>query len=61
MPAAQLAVGLNGEVVHTEAFGEARNNTRFAVFSVTKAFIAATIWQLPDEGMPTRPFPSGWR
>lgn len=50
MPAAQLAVGLNGEVVHTEAFGEAREDTRFAVFSVTKAFIAATVWQLLDEG-----------
>lgn len=50
LPAAQLAVGLNGEVVHAEAFGEARDDTRFAVFSVTKAFIAATVWQLLDEG-----------
>lgn len=50
IPAAQLAVGHRGEVVHTEAFGNADDEMRFAVFSVTKALIAATVWQLLDEG-----------
>ncbi len=50
MPAAQLAIGRDGEIVHTENFGTATDDSRFAVFSVTKAFIAATVWQLLDEG-----------
>lgn len=50
IPSAQLAVGLDGEVVHVEAFGDARVDTRFAVFSVTKALIAATVWQLLGDG-----------
>lgn len=50
MPAAALAVGHGGEVVHAETFGDAEPETRFAVFSVTKAIIAATVWQLLGEG-----------
>ena len=50
VPAAQIAIGLDGEVVHRESFGSATDDSRFAVFSVTKAFIAAVIWQLLGEG-----------
>jgi CubicO group peptidase (beta-lactamase class C family) len=50
LPAAQLAVGLDGEVVHVEAFGAAGPDTRFTVFSVTKAVVAAVVWQLLAEG-----------
>lgn len=50
LPAAQLAVGIDGEVAHVEAFGEADPGTRFSVFSVTKAFVAAVVWQLLAEG-----------
>jgi CubicO group peptidase (beta-lactamase class C family) len=50
VPAAQMAVGLHGEVVHLECFGEARESTRFAVFSCTKAILAGVVWQLLGEG-----------
>lgn len=50
VPAAQLAIGLDGEVVHTATFGDADDDLRFAVFSVTKAVIAAVVWQLLAEG-----------
>lgn len=50
IPAGQLAVGLHGEVVHTECFGDATDSTRFAVFSCTKAFLAGAVWQLMGEG-----------
>jgi len=50
VPAAQLAVALDGEVVHAANFGDAADSTRFAVFSITKAFIAGVTWQLLAEG-----------
>ena len=50
MPAAQLAIGFEGEVRHVESFGAARDDSRFAVFSVTKAFVAGVVWQLLAEG-----------
>lgn len=50
MPAAQLALALNGELVHTQNFGEAGDSTRFNVFSCTKALIAGVVWQLIGEG-----------
>lgn len=49
-PAVQFAVARDGEVVHLESFGEARDDTRFAVFSCTKAVIGAAVWQLLGEG-----------
>ena len=36
-----VAVGLDGEVVWAEAFGAATTDTRYAMFSCTKALIAA--------------------
>lgn len=50
VPAGQMAVGLGGQVVHIENFGTATDASRFAVFSVTKAFIAGVVWQLLAEG-----------
>lgn len=50
VPAAQLAVGMHGEVVHLECFGAAGASTRFAVFSCTKAVVAGVVWQLLGEG-----------
>lgn len=50
LPNAQLAVGFDGEVVHAESFGDAEDDSRFAVFSVTKAFIAGVVWQLLADG-----------
>ena len=40
LPSCSVAVGLNGEVVWAEAFGEATVDTRFAIFSCTKVLIA---------------------
>ena len=34
-----------------ETFGVASDTTRFAVFSVTKPFVSAVVWQLLDEGL----------
>ena len=50
LPAVQIAVGYQGEIVVEEAFGEADRNTRFAVFSATKPFVASLVWQLISEG-----------
>lgn len=50
VPAGQVAVGLHGEIVHAECFGEATETTRFVVFSCTKAVVAGVVWQLIAEG-----------
>jgi len=50
VPSGQLAVGHSGEVVHVECFGDAHDDSRFAVFSCTKAVVAAAVWQLLAEG-----------
>lgn len=41
--AAQLALGLEGEVVHFESFGDATNDDRFVIFSATKALVAMAL------------------
>jgi CubicO group peptidase (beta-lactamase class C family) len=43
LPACQLALGLDGEVVVRRTFG-APEDARFTVFSVTKALTAAAVW-----------------
>jgi CubicO group peptidase (beta-lactamase class C family) len=43
LPACQLALAYDGEVVVRETFG-APQDARFTVFSVTKALTAATVW-----------------
>ena len=50
LPACQVALALDGEVLVHEAFGDADLDTRFTIFSATKPFIAAMIWQLLAEG-----------
>jgi CubicO group peptidase (beta-lactamase class C family) len=50
LPACQVALALDGEIVVHEAFGDADLDTRFTVFSATKPFIAALVWQLLAEG-----------
>ncbi len=51
LPAAQLALGLDGEIVAEATFGAASPSTRFTIFSATKPFIASVVWQLLDEGL----------
>ena len=57
LPAAQLALALDGEVVEERVFGEATADTRFCLFSATKPFVAATVWRLIAAGDldPARP------
>jgi CubicO group peptidase (beta-lactamase class C family) len=54
LPACQLALAKDGELVAFETFcasgGEATNDTRFAIFSETKAFICSIVWMLLGEG-----------
>lgn len=49
LPATQVAIGLDGEVVVDETFG-ADPATRFLPFSCTKALIGAALWRLVGDG-----------
>src|SRR5215213_8821668 len=57
LPSCQVALGYRGEVVVFETFsagkddgaGGAGDDTRYAIFSSTKAFVAAAMWQLIGE------------
>ena len=51
LPACQLALSLDGEVVVNEALGGATIDTRFTIFSATKPFVAAVVWQLIGDGL----------
>lgn len=49
LPAVQVAIGLDGEVVVDETFG-APPASRFVPFSCTKALVGSAAWQLVGEG-----------
>ena len=53
LPACQVALALDGEVLVHEAFGDCDLDTRFTIFSATKPFIASMVWQLLGEGVLT--------
>jgi len=57
LPACQVALALEGEVVVQEAFGDADLSTRFTIFSATKPFVASLVWQLLGEGAVTPDLP----
>lgn len=48
-PAVQIAVAQHGELVVDATFG-APDDSRFVVFSATKALVAGAIWRLIDRG-----------
>lgn len=50
LPACQIAVGYQGELIAFEAYGEATTDTRFLVFSTTKAVTSAAAWALMGDG-----------
>lgn len=50
LPSAQFALAYNGELVAFETFGEATNDTRYVVYSATKAFVAGAMWMLIGDG-----------
>jgi CubicO group peptidase (beta-lactamase class C family) len=50
LPSCQVALGHDGELVACETFGDATDATRYSIFSATKPFVAAVVWQLMAEG-----------
>jgi CubicO group peptidase (beta-lactamase class C family) len=46
LPSCQLAIGRGGEIVLDETIGDATADTRYVIFSCTKALIASAIWLL---------------
>ncbi len=51
VPACQVAVGFEGELVVSEAFGEATTDSRFHLFSAVKPTVSLTVLQLVDRGL----------
>jgi len=51
LPSCQVALAIGGEIVVEEAFGDATTATRYTVYSATKPFVAAIMWQLVTEGL----------
>ena len=51
LPSCQLALGLEGEILVHEAFGEATTDTRYTIFSATKPVVASVVWQLLADGL----------
>ena len=51
LPSTQVALAYQGELVAFEAYGDADLDTRYPVFSATKAFVASTVWTLIGEGL----------
>ncbi|MCE2516153.1 MAG: serine hydrolase, partial [Acidobacteria bacterium] len=50
LPAAQLALALEGEVVVSEALGDCTTDTRFHTYSAVKPTVALTAMELAAEG-----------
>lgn len=51
LPACQLALALDGEVLVHETIGDATDGTRFPMYSATKPVVAAAVWHLLGEGV----------
>lgn len=49
LPSCQVALARDGELVAFEAFGDATTETRYSVFSATKALVASAAWILIGE------------
>src|ERR1700753_892149 len=46
LPSCQLALGFDGEIVLDETLGDATSDTRYVIFSCTKAIVASAVWLL---------------
>src|SRR3954454_22581935 len=51
LPSAQVALAYDGELIAFETFGDATNDTRYIVYSATKAFVAGAMWALIGDGL----------
>ena len=50
LPSCQYALAKDGQLAAFETLGGAGSDTRYVIFSATKAFVAATAWLLIGEG-----------
>ena len=50
LPSCQLALARHGRLVSFEAYGQATRQTRYVMFSCTKAVVAGAVWLLLGEG-----------
>jgi CubicO group peptidase (beta-lactamase class C family) len=50
LPSCQFALAKNGQLAAFEAVGDAGSETRYVIFSATKAFVASASWLLIGEG-----------
>ena len=50
LPACQIAIAQGGEVVASATFGDATDDTRFIMWSCTKAITGAAVWMVMGEG-----------
>lgn len=51
LPSVQVALGYRNELVLFETFGDATDDTRYVVYSATKAFVAGAMWALIGDGL----------
>jgi CubicO group peptidase (beta-lactamase class C family) len=51
LPAGQIAIARHGELEVFETLGDATDDTRFVVFSATKAFVASAFWMVIADGL----------
>jgi CubicO group peptidase (beta-lactamase class C family) len=51
LPSAQVALAYDGELVEFETFGDATPDSRYVVYSATKAFVAGAMWALIGDGL----------
>jgi CubicO group peptidase (beta-lactamase class C family) len=51
LPSCQLALARDGEIVVNETFGSATSQTRYVMFSATKAVVAGAAWLMIGDGL----------
>ena len=51
LPSCQYAVAKDGEIVAQNTFGDATDDTRYCIFSSTKALSVSAFWMLLGEGL----------
>ncbi len=50
LPSCQLAIARNGAIARFETFGDAAPDSRYVIYSATKAFVAGAFWLLLQDG-----------
>lgn len=50
LPSCQYAVALDGEVIAGETLGDATDDSRYVIFSATKAVVVSTFWTFIQDG-----------